>query len=103
MQTMLKTDVDETKPQLNQRINLHRSDVNTHTLERSPIAEHIHTTGHTFSDISLCCIDHNPIGPTEPVNYAKFTGFVDSTPLNHMTYTQVMNSAFPIETMHNVQ
>ena len=52
--------VGETKLQLNQRINLHRSDVNTHKLERSPIAEHIHTTGHTFSDISLCCIDHNP-------------------------------------------
>ena len=52
--------VGETKLPLNQRINLHRSDVNTHKLERSSIAEHIHTTGHTFPDISLCCIDHNP-------------------------------------------
>ena len=52
--------VGETRLQLNQRINLHRSDVNTRKLERSPIAEHIHTTGHTFSDILLWCIDHNP-------------------------------------------
>ena len=52
--------VAETKLQLNQRINLPRSDVNTRKLERSPIAEHIHTTGHILSDISLCCIDHNP-------------------------------------------
>ena len=43
--------VGETKLQLNQRINLHRSDVNTHKLERSPIAEHIHTTEHIFLDI----------------------------------------------------
>ena len=75
--------VGETKLQLNQRINLHRSDINTCKLERSPIVKHIHTTGHTLSDTSLCCIDHNPIGPTEPVNYAKFNGFVDSTPLPH--------------------
>ena len=39
--------VGETKLQLNQRINLHRSDVNTHKLKRSPIADNIHTTGHT--------------------------------------------------------
>ena len=60
MQTMPKTVCSETKLQLNQRINLYISNVNTHKLERSPIAEHIHTNGHTFSDISLCCIDHNP-------------------------------------------
>ena len=52
--------VGETILQLNQIINLHRSDVNTHKFERSPIAEHIHTTGHIFSDIPLCCIEHNP-------------------------------------------
>ena len=56
--------VGETKLQLNEIINLHRSDVNTHKLERSPIAEHIHRTGHhTFSDISFCWIDHNPNWP----------------------------------------
>ena len=48
MQTMPKQYAGETKLQLNQRINLHRSDINTHKLERSPIAEHIHMTGHTF-------------------------------------------------------
>ena len=50
--------VGEIKLQLSQRINLPRSNVKTCKLERSPIAEH--TTGHTFSDMSLCCIDHNP-------------------------------------------
>jgi len=60
MQTMPKQYVGETKLQLNKKINLHRSDVNTHKFERTPIAEHIHTTGQQFPDISLCCIDHNP-------------------------------------------
>ena len=45
---MPKQYVGEIKLQLNQRINLHRSDVNTHKLKRPPIAQHIYTTGTLF-------------------------------------------------------
>ena len=49
--------VGETKQMLARRMNLHRSDWKTLKFNRSPVAEHFHQTGHTFTDIDLCCIE----------------------------------------------
>ncbi|XP_060598432.1 uncharacterized protein LOC132752158 [Ruditapes philippinarum] len=51
--------VGETKLPLNKRMNLHRSDWKTRKFNRSPVAEHFHLEGHSFKDVSLCCIEHN--------------------------------------------
>jgi hypothetical protein len=38
-------------------MNLHRSDWSK--FKRSPAAEHFHLEGHSFKDVSLCCIEQN--------------------------------------------
>ena len=52
--------VGETKQQLANRMNLHRSDWKLRRFARAPLAEHFHADGHSISDMSLCGIETDP-------------------------------------------
>jgi hypothetical protein len=51
--------VGETKLPLNKLMNLHRSDWKTRKLKDPQFHEHFHLEGHSFKDVSLCCIEHD--------------------------------------------
>ena len=60
LQQLQQTECRRTKGPLNKRMNDYRDDWRHHRFERSPTAEHFHSTDHDFlSHASVCCLEHN--------------------------------------------